>query len=64
MMTDIDIWTKATRNIETFSQQMSDGTYGFFLHGFYIFGAALILCELSPSLNGFHIFSTGNEVCE
>lgn len=47
MMTDIDIWTKATRNIETFSQQMSDGTYGFFLHGFCIFGLALILCRLT-----------------
>lgn len=47
MMYDENIWNMAARNVEAFADRMSDGAYSFFLQGFYIFGIAMILCEIT-----------------
>ena len=55
-----DIWSEITHRIELIVQQLPAASYGFFIHGLYIFGLALVLCRLSsqgrtvaPALNWF-----------
>ena len=46
-MSNPDIWTWASDKVEALAQQVSQATFGFFEHGLYIFGLALMLCRFT-----------------